>query len=926
MIFRTIPLLLFPVTFVACSNSGSSHSHEQSSDEEIEGMLLLKSGSATIGSNDKSFRANERPAMSVLLDYDFYLNVHEVTCGEYAEVAKDAGFKTFAKCDNDSLPITDVTYYDAVLFANAKSKLNGHDTAYTYSKPTFDNDGHCTNLEGFAFHADAKAFRLPTEAEWVYAATRTWDVKKSWNSSNSKYNLHKVCSAGSDSTGFCDMAGNVMEWVNDWMGVFRDTTIINYVGAPDGGELGERVVKGGCYSSSDKEINPYSRGDVYTVTSSTKAEYIGFRLAFGNIPNALWMGKEGSSQTSVVTPLAGSETVKALTGAYNVKLAFRNDVSGNIAYIDYMNGTLSVKEITKDIDAYHPEISPDGKWIAYCTGIEGVSRKSTIYIQSLEEESSPIKLDVEKAAIPRWRVLETGDTVIIFVTDAGNNKNEATFKSASTWQVSFANGKFGTPQKLFDGAYHGGISEDNTLAVTGSRVLRARIAKTNSNLSQNALDTTWYNEDQACNVSLAQDRTKRTLFLDFGGKTGKDFVGKKYATHEQIFIADSTGKLIQSIKAPEGYTFDHTEWTTDNIQSSIVATLANINGAHTKIVLINPVDSSITELAEGEELWHPNMWIKKKNPEPIGTLETSFKLDPDSAGMYYNPSGSNWYADDEYRYKMEFLWQYKDTANVVILGSSRVFFGLNSLLFNKPYYAVNLSVEAMEHKAAYHFLSNYILPHMKKLKIVIKDLDIDRWFTVSSGIFEYAYKFYAGYVYDKNHNYWKEGAPRELAKATYNSPGIFRTQNILRPTRGFSARSGSRWGKPATEKDSTWFDIFSDRFMHNFNHLIQMIEECQMHNITFIGVITPQNPSYKETGSFGKFGIRRSEAPILIQKIADLQKKYPNFILMDENKMGNHDYTDEMAMDRDHLAEKGAQQLTKRIDSLIRTLDIDLSH
>ena len=105
-----------------------------------------------------------------------------------------------------------------------------------------------------------------------------------------------------------------------------------------------------------------------------------------------------------------------------------------------------------------------------------------------------------------------------------------------------------------------------------------------------------------------------------------------------------------------------------------------------------------------------------------------------------------------------------------------------------------------------------------------------------------------------------------------------------------------------------------------------MIEECQMHNITFIGVITPQNPSYKETGSFGKFGIRRSEAPILIQKIADLQKKYPTFILMDENKMGNHDYTDEMAMDRDHLAEKGAQQLTKRIDSLIRTLDIDLSH
>ena len=105
-----------------------------------------------------------------------------------------------------------------------------------------------------------------------------------------------------------------------------------------------------------------------------------------------------------------------------------------------------------------------------------------------------------------------------------------------------------------------------------------------------------------------------------------------------------------------------------------------------------------------------------------------------------------------------------------------------------------------------------------------------------------------------------------------------------------------------------------------------MIEECKNKNITFIGVITPQSPHYKNTGTFGKYGIRRSEAPALIKEIADLQDKYPNFILMDENKMGNHDYTDEMAHDEDHLAPKGADQLTKRLDSLIRTLNIDFSH
>ena len=44
---------------------------------------------------------------------------------------------------------------------------------------------------------------------------------------------------------------------------------------------------------------------------------------------------------------------------------------------------------------------------------------------------------------------------------------------------------------------------------------------------------------------------------------------------------------------------------------------------------------------------------------------------------------------------------------------------------------------------------------------------------------------------------------------------------------------------------------------------------------------------------------------------------------MDENKMGNHDYTDDMARDSDHLATEGAAQLTTRIDSLIKTLNIE---
>ena len=48
-------------------------------------------------------------------------------------------------------------------------------------------------------------------------------------------------------------------------------------------------------------------------------------------------------------------------------------------------------------------------------------------------------------------------------------------------------------------------------------------------------------------------------------------------------------------------------------------------------------------------------------------------------------------------------------------------------------------------------------------------------------------------------------------------------------------------------------------------------------------------------------------------------------MIMDENNMGNHDYTDDMANDTDHLSEAGAAKLTHRLDSLIKTLDINFT-
>jgi uncharacterized protein (TIGR02171 family) len=926
-----ILLVLWALCLVAaCSNSVSEFSKESGEvAQETEDMIRLSGGTVTLGSNGKEFKPNETPAMKVVLDYDFYMDVHEVTCGEYDEVAREANLKRF-DCAGDSLPIVNVTYYDAILFANAKSRREKRDTVYTYSKATYDGEGHCTDLEGISFRSEVEGYRLPTEAEWVFAATRAWDAAKSWNGGNSGYTAHEVCSMGADSAGFCDMAGNVMEWVNDWLGLFRDTTVTNYVGASDGGDLGERVLKGGNYTSSIKEINVASRGDVYTVTSSTRAEYVGFRLAFGKIPDAVRMSNSGKVTTVVVTPVASSETVKSLAGTYNVKLAFRNDVTGNLAYIDYMELPLSVTEIEDTLDVYHPDISPDGNLVAFCTKIEGLSGKSVLYVRDLNKGGSNLaRLDVGSAAIPRWRVLENGDTVIVYVSDAGNNKDDAAFRSASTWQVKFAAGKFGTPEKLFDGAFHDGISEDNTLAVTGARLLRARIAKPGSTLVQDARDTVWYDGAQACNASLSQDGSKRTAFLDFGGKPGRAFVGENYATHERILIADSSGTLIQSIKAPAGYTFDHSEWASDGVRSNIVATLSNMNGAHTKIVLVNPADSSVTELAESEELWHPVLWVKKAESAPDTLSEDStvseYVLDPDSAGIYYNTSGACPYAIN-FRYKMEFLWQYKDTANTVILGSSRAFYAINPILFNAPVFAINLATQASSISGNSFFFKNYILPHVKNLKALIIALDLDRAYNDgnnANNIFYRSYKSYPGFVYDKNHNYWVDNYPKSLFKKTFEAPGNDSEAKKLRPTRGFKPMDAFGWGKPNVAEDSCWMDTKADEFRANFALLEDLITICKGHDITVIGVIIPLNPKYKDTGAFGYRGLRRSDAFKVIEDLSDLSRTYPNFVLMDENKMGEHDYTDEEALDASHLSKAGATKLTVRIDSLIKTLDID---
>jgi len=903
--------------FSACSNSEmpSPNAPDGRSSVEIladslEGMWRVKAtGKSTILGSDESSRAMDRPTSIAEFGYDFSLGKSEVTCGEFNALMEPATGLSL-DCANKDLPATDITFYDAVLFANERSKAEKFDTAYTYVGLSLDAQHHCTNLEGFALRTEANAYRLPTEAEWVLAASQGWNVENGWTADNSDYKLHPVCGKASEGE-FCDMVGNAMEWVNDWLGSYSSRRFWNLVGAPDGGSLGQRVVKGGSFRNEASSIAIYTRGDVYAVTSSTHTDYVGFRLAFGAIPEPTWVGGDGNAQESRVIPLANSATVRSLTGTYRTKLVFRNDVSGNLSYIDYSSGELTVVGLPATRDAYHPDISPDGKYVAYCTGLEGVSGKSSVFVRPLSAnpEESSVRLDVESAVIPRWRVLETGDTVIVYVSDAGNNKDDAAFRATSTWQVKFSNGKFGKPEKLFDGAYHGGVSKDGMLAVTGARLLRARIADSGSTIYKDARDTVWYGGEQACNASLAKDGSKRTLFLDFGGKVGQEFVGEKYGTHERLLVADSTGSLVQSVAAPSGFSFDHSEWAGNGTTDIAVAALTDASGAHTKIVAVSLKDSSVTEIAEGDELWHPALWAKE-----LVLIDGGSILDFDSAGVYLVPGSDA--SHEALRVKMQLFWEHKDEIEYILVGSSRLEDGLVPDSISAGY-ALNMGHPMNSMDASFFIAGNYAMNHAKKLKAVVFSLDLDLWQITDE--YTSSLVFGApGYIYDMNHDFWKKELPKsfvDLVKESY--PATDENWNVFYASRGYHHNDAASWGDPLVELDSTWISSKPEIAGWQMERLRNFLSVANERGVAVVGVVFPQNPKYRDTGSWGRYGPTRSAAVALMDSVLALKKTYPNFYVLDENRMGDHDYIDAMALNTDHLGYAGALKMTHRLDSLL---------
>ncbi len=266
------------------------------------GYALAEGGTFKMGSPDNEGETNEKPQHDVTVS-TFYISKYETTNAEYIEFLNSAEVEAHGSkdgvelidMDDDTIaveniggefrfkdgvtqfptsdtPVANVTWYGAVEYANWLSNQAGLTPVYTI-----------TGTDVTASW-EANGYRLPTEAEWEYAARGgalsegyTYAGSNNadnvaWYTDNSGGSTHPVGQKEDNELELYDMGGNVWEWCWDWYGSYLPESQTNPNGPSSGSS---RVGRGGSWDLDARFLHSAHR---YIINPGASIGRVGFRL------------------------------------------------------------------------------------------------------------------------------------------------------------------------------------------------------------------------------------------------------------------------------------------------------------------------------------------------------------------------------------------------------------------------------------------------------------------------------------------------------------------------------------------------------------------------------------------------------------------------------------------------------------------------
>ncbi len=269
---------------------------------------------------------------------------------------------------------------------------------------------------------------------------------------------------------------------------------------------------------------------------------------------------------------------------------------------------------------------------------------------------------------------------------------------------------------------------------------------------------------------------------------------------------------------------------------------------------------------------------------------------------------------NNYKYKSTYLNENIKDIQILILGSSHSFYGVNPTYFT--YKAFNSANVSQTFDYDYKIFNKYKGNYEELKAIVIPISYFSLWSRLHKGIEKwrcfYYLDSYGFYEHINLKNYFFTGTIKEK-KQRIEKFLIKNQDDINCDTLGFGHNNTVENNFIATGKETSLRHTYNlkkrkDIYLENIKYLNSMIEWCDNHNITVLLFTPPAYISYRKH-------LNKEQLNKTIKTGNNLSQKYKNCIYI--NYITDSTFTKKYFQDADHLNELGAEKLTKQLNSLI---------